>query len=407
MRALPRLGARQTSQRREKKMRKSPFAVGTVATLLAFGGSAAVASTAQASTGNTAYVSPSGSTSGADASCATAGYASISKAVGAVSAGGTVVVCRGVYHAQVVVTKPLTLAGQPGAVIDAHGQKPLTIGKTKLPGSVGIGVLGTHNVRVSGFKVRNAGFDAILVGLSSRVSVSHNVLRNNGDVGVDLNGSSWSQAIGNVSENNMGGGFLVADDVGPNSHNVVAWNLASHNPGGCGVILAGHSTAGVTDNLVAHNVLTYNGTLKSTGGGAGVVIATEVPGETVADNTVAGNLIYGNGLAGVTIHSHLPGQDLNGNQITGNVIGTNNTLGDPIQLATSPASKKNVAVPDTRTTGILVGSASPIHVWISGNRIARNHFGIFLEGVGQAVHATLHGNQFHRVFKPVKSVIVH
>jgi nitrous oxidase accessory protein NosD len=388
-------------------MRKSPFAVGTVATLLAFGGSAAVASTAQASTGNTAYVSPSGSTSGADTSCATAGYASISKAVGAVSAGGTVVVCRGVYDAQVVVAKPLTLAGQPGAVIDAHGQKPLKIGKTKLPGSVGIGVLGTHNVRVSGFKVRNAGFDAILVGLSSRVSVSHNVLRNNGDVGVDLNGSSWSQAIGNVSENNMGGGFLVADDVGPNSHNVVAWNLASHNPGGCGVILAGHSTAGVTDNLVAHNVLTYNGTLKSTGGGAGVVIATEVPGETVADNTVAGNLIYGNGLAGVTIHAHLPGQDLNGNQITGNVIGTNNTLGDPIQLATSPASKKNVAVPDTRTTGILVGSASPIHVWISGNRIARNHFGIFLEGVGQAVHATLHGNQFHQVFKPVKSVIVH
>ena len=388
-------------------MRKSPFAVGTVATLLAFGGSAAVASTAQASTGNTAYVSPSGSTSGADTSCATAGYASISKAVGAVSAGGTVVVCRGVYDAQVVVAKPLTLAGQPGAVIDAHGQKPLKIGKTKLPGSVGIGVLGTHNVRVSGFKVRNAGFDAILVGLSSRVSVSHNVLRNNGDVGVDLNGSSWSQAIGNVSENNMGGGFLVADDVGPNSHNVVAWNLASHNPGGCGVILAGHSTAGVTDNLVAHNVLTYNGTLKSTGGGAGVVIATEVPGETVADNTVAGNLIYGNGLAGVTIHAHLPGQDLNGNRITGNVIGTNNTLGDPIQLATSPTSQKNVAVPDTRTTGILVGSASPIHVWIGGNRIARNHFGIFLEGVGQAVHATLHGNQFHRVFRPVKSVIVH
>ena len=55
--------------------------------------------------------------------------------------------------------------------------------------------------------------------------------------------------------------------------------MASDNPGGCGVILAGHSTAGVTDNLVAHNLLTDNGTLKSSGGGAGVVIATEVPGE--------------------------------------------------------------------------------------------------------------------------------
>ena len=388
-------------------MRKSPFAVGAVVPLLAFGVSAAGVSAAQASTGSTAYVSPSGSSSGADTSCATAGYSSISKAVNAASAGGTVVVCRGVYKTQVVVSKSLTLAGQPGAVIDAKGQKPLKIGSMKLPGSIGIGVLGTKNVRVSGFKVRNAGFDAILVGLSSRVSVSHNLLKHNGDVGVDLNGSSWSQATGNVSEDNMGGGFLVADDVGPTSHNVVAWNVASDNPGGCGVILAGHSTAGVTGNLIAHNLLTYNGTLKSTGGGAGVVIATEVPGETVADNTVAGNLIYGNGLAGVTIHAHLPGQNLNGNRITGNVIGTNNTLGDPIDLATSPSSMKNVAVPDARTTGILVGSASSIHVLISGNRIARNHFGIFLEGVGRPVHATLFGNQFHRVFKPVKRVIVH
>jgi hypothetical protein len=39
-------------------------------------------------------------------------------------------------------------------------------------------------------------------------------------------------------------------------------------------------------------------------------------------------------------------------------------------------------VPDARTTGILVGSASSIYILISGNRIARNHFGFFLEGVG-------------------------
>ena len=99
--------------------------------------------------------------------------------------------------------------------------------------------------------------------LSSHVSVSGNVLVHNGDVGVDVNGSSWSQVTRNISEHNMGGGFLVADDVGPNSHNMIAGNVASHNPGGCGVIIAGHSTAGVTDNLVAANWLSYNGTLKS------------------------------------------------------------------------------------------------------------------------------------------------
>jgi hypothetical protein len=66
-----------------------------------------------------------------------------------------------------------------------------------------------------------------------------------------------------------------------------------------------------------------------------------------------------------------------------------------------------VARPDTRTTGILAGSASPIQVQISGNRIARNHLGIFPEGVGHVVHATLPGNQFRTVVRPVQRVIVH
>ena len=268
-------------------------------------------------------------------------------------------------------------------MVNAKGQKPLTIGKTKLPGSIGIGVLATKNVTVTGFKVVDAGFDAILVALSSHVLISRNVEMHNGDVGVDLNGSSWSTGFRNVSDYKVGGGYLIADDVRPNSHNVVSYNVASHNPGGCGVIVAGHSTFGVTHNLIAYNLLTYNGTLKSSGGGAGVVIATEVPGETVADNTVLGNTIYGNGLAGVTVHAHLPGQNLNGNRITRNWIGTNNTIGDPIDLSKSPTSMKNVAKPDTRTTGILVGSASSISILISDNYISRNHYGIFLEGVGK------------------------
>ena len=382
-------------------MRKIAMALVLAAGLLGFGAVAA-----QAGTATTRYVSPSGTSGATDTSCKTAGYADINAAITAASSGGTVVVCKGTYHTQAIVSKPLNLIGRSGAVINAKGQTPLKIGTTKLPGSIGIGVLGTSHVRVTGFKVVDAGFDAILVGLSSHVTVSRNVLMHNGDVGVDINGSSWSVAFRNVSEDNAGGGYLVADDVGPNSHNVVSYNVASHNPGGCGVIVAGHSTFGVTDNLIEYNLLTYNGTLKSSGGGAGVVIATEVPGETVADNTVIGNTIYGNGLAGVTIHAHLPGQHMNGNRIIRNWIGTNNTLGDPIDLATSPSSMKNVAKPDTRTTGILVGSASPIWVQITNNYIARNHYGIFLEGVGKVVHATLRNNHYWKVSVRVKRVVV-
>ena len=382
-------------------MRKIPVALGAAVSLMAFGATAA-----QASTPGITYVSPSGHASASGRSCGSARYSGINQAIAATRPGGTVVVCRGIYHTQVIVAKPLSLIGRHGALIDARGKKPLTIGPLPLPGSIGIGVLGTSHVRVSGFTVEHAGFDAILIARSSHVRASGNELLRNGDVGVDINGSSWSEASGNVSKYNMGGGFLVADDIGPSRHNVVAWNVASHNPGGCGVILAGHSTAGVTHNLVAHNRLTDNGTLKSTGGGAGVVIATEVPGETVAYNIVSGNDIYGNGLAGVAIHAHLPGQNLNGNQITGNTIGTNNTLGDPIQLAPRPTSKKNVAVPDKRTTGILVGSASPIWVQIRRNTICNNHYGIFLEGVGRVVHATLYGNRYHNVTQHVKRVVV-
>jgi nitrous oxidase accessory protein NosD len=319
-----------------------------------------------ASAAVTVYVSPHGKSTHSDTSCKTAAFSRINRAIHQVGPGSTVVVCRGTYHTQAVVEKSLRLIGRPGAVINPKGQKPLKIGTTKLPGSIGIGVLETSDVRVSGFKVIHAGFDAILVALSSHVRVTHNLLLHNGDVGVDLNGTKFSSAEHNTSKFNTGGGFLVADDVGPSSHDVVGWNVASRNPGGCGVIVAGHSTMGVTHILVEHNWLTFNGTNPKSSG-AGVVIATEVPKETVADNTVYANIIYGNGLAGVTIHSHVKGQHMSGNRIIDNLIGTNNTVGDPIGLG-PPVKNK----PDNRTTGILVGASSKIKVLISHNHIRRN-----------------------------------
>ena len=381
-------------------MRKIKIAV---APALAAGLVGACAATAHAAPMITRYVSPSGIAGGSDISCVNAGYSSISAAIAAANPNDTVVVCPGIYHAQVMISKPLNLIGRAGAVIDAAGQARLNVGGL-LPGSIGIGVVGTSHVQVSGLTVEDAGFDGILVASSSHVMVSHNVLMHNGDVGVNFNGATWSQATRNTSELNAEGGFLIADDNGLTSNNTISYNVASHNPGGCGVIVAGHKTAGVTDNLIADNVLTDNGTT-ATSSGAGVVIASDVPGETVADNTVTGNTISGNGLAGVTIHAHLPGQNLNGNRITGNNIGVNDTLGDRIGLATSPSSTKSVAVPDMRTTGILVGAASSIQVEISGNAIDGDHFGIFLEGVGAAaVHASLAGNRDRNVAIAVERV---
>jgi hypothetical protein len=379
-------------------MRKIKLAI---APALAVGLLAAGAATAHAGGSYTYYVSPWGQSGASDYSCGTAAHSSISAAVAAASPGDTVVVCDGIYKDEVVIRKPLNLIGRAGAVIDASGQRHLSVGG-QLPGSIGIGVVGTHDVRISGFKVEFAGFDGILVASSSYVTVTSNVLVHNGYVGVDLNGSCLSHVTYNLSEYNGGGGFLIADDLGRSSQDDVSYNVASHNAGGGGVILGGHSKAGIVNNLIAHNTLTDNGTLRSNSGG-GVSIDTAVAGETITDNLVTGNNIHGNGLAGVAIHAHLPGQNLNGNWITDNNIGVNNIVPDPIGLSASSWSK-NAAVPDRRTTGILVGSASPIRVRISGNSIHDNHWGVFLEGAGAGVYATLFGNEYKFVDEPVEQI---
>jgi len=396
-------------------MRKIPIALGAAASLLALGATAGVA---QASGSSTVYVSPKGVSTGADTSCWNASYNNINTAIAAVGAGGTVVVCRGTYKEEVVVTKPLTLVGRH-ATINAKGQPSLKVGGMTLPGSDGIAVLGTSNVNVSGFTVTGAGFDAILVGASSHVSVSHNTTVNNGTfvnlqeggsgVGIDLNSSSWSSATGNVVLNNQGGGLEIADDIGPASHNTVAWNYEAGSYDGCGVIVAGHSAAGVTDNLIAHNSTSSNATTKGTGG-SGLLLASEVPGETMTGNTFVDNSTWNNGLAGITVHVHLPGQHFNNNKFIDNWIGTNNVVGDPIDLVTSPTSTTNVAVPDDYTTGILAATASQVSgTVIAGNTIVGNHYGIFLEALKSALPSNVAGlntNRFHHVHQAVKTVIV-
>jgi hypothetical protein len=395
-------------------MRKIPIVLGAAASLLALG---ATTGAAQASTSSTVYVSPLAN-HGADTSCRTAGYGDIDTAIAAVGTGGTVVVCPGTYDQEVVVTKSLNLVGKR-ATIDAKGQPSLTVGGMTLPGSDGIVVLKTSNVNVSGFTVTGAGFDAILVGASSHVSVSHNVLVDNGTfinlqqggsgVGVDINSSTWSSATHNVAIDNEGGGFEIADDIAAASHDTVAWNDESRSYDGCGVIVAGHSAAGVTDNLVAHNSVSSNGTAKGTEA-SGLLLASEVPGETMTGNTFVGNRAWDNGLAGMTIHVHLPGQHFNGNKVLGNWIGTNNVVGDPIDLFTSPTSTTNVAVPDLQTTGILAATASQVSgTEIAGNYIYGDHFGIFLEALKSALPSPVSGlntNSFHHVYQAVKTVIV-
>jgi nitrous oxidase accessory protein NosD len=383
------------------------------------------------------FVSKQAKSWNADRSCRSAAFKTIQSAVNAAPAGGTVVVCRGVYHEQVVVSKPLSLQGRnaviderhvtPSLVVNPPGVGPLTI-------FAGVVILSSH-VSMSGFTVRNALGEGILAagvtGTISRISIANNAVVHNdlgggvppassyfecavqgqvpGDCGegVHFLAVAYSTIRSNFISHNSGG-VLLTDETGPTHHNTIADNIVTDNASDCGITVPGHnpsalsasgkrqpSVAGVYDNVIRDNIVTDNGLR---GEGAGVLFANAGPGTASYDNLVEGNYIAGNELSGVTLHAHTlgPGQfeDLSGNSIIRNVIGTNNTGGDPLD---SPASPEDLA-----TTGVLVFSGgTPVAITIAHNIIFDNAIGIWLSKVVTATG--LRTNLFFNVRKHISA----
>ena len=167
-----------------------------LAPLLVAGAVAAQAGAASAATtGNDGhhtilYVSPHASSRGADRSCRSARFRTIQSAVNAAGPGGTVVVCQGTYHEQVVMNKPVSLQGQR-ATIDEAGVKPAF--QVTLPGLgtqtiFAAVVMVSSGIRFSGFTVTHAQGEGILAA----------------GLGRDLNGISISDSA--VVHNDLGFG---------------------------------------------------------------------------------------------------------------------------------------------------------------------------------------------------------
>ena len=394
------------------------LAVALLAPLLVAGVVVAQAGTAFADTGHhghVLYVSASAKHWNSDRSCRSAAFKTIQSAVNAAPAGGTVVVCPGTYHEQVVIAKPLTLTGKQ-ATIDETGVTPTF--QVTLPGlgtqTIFAAVVMTSSwIDFTGFRVQHAQGEGILAaGLSGPVSgivISRNAVVHNdlgggvppkstyfqcaaegqapGDCGEGVHfagGVAYSTIRDNLIADNSGG-VLLSDDVGPTHDNVVEGNVVTDNTADCGITVPGHnpnalnsagvpqpSVAGVYRNVIRGNVVTGNGVQ---GEGAGVLFANATAGTASYDNLVEGNYIAGNGLAGVTMHAHTlpPGghEDLNGNVIVGNSIGKNNLDGDTLDGPPGPS--------DLKTTGVLVFSGgTPVAVTIAHNHIFDNFFGIWL-----------------------------
>ena len=321
-------------------------------------------------------------------------FASINAAVAAASSNDTIEVAAGTYHEDVIVPMPLSIvgAGAGQSIVDATGL------------SNGFDIDGHHHaglshVMVTGFTVRNANFQGILITDSSYVTIWDNhVVGNDRSLnvgppptcpglpayfvagegfdcgeGIHLSGVTHSTIGSNLVEHNAGG-ILISDDTGLTSENLISGNIVRENPYDCAITLASHHfqlgfnpAFGVFHNTVAGNTITRNGL--ATNEGAGVGIFAGPPGGQNYGNVVIGNVMEGNGLPGVTMHSHSPFQNLNNNLIVGNRISNNGPDAD---------------VPTSGPAGIVVfsdiaGGAPPI----TGTLISQNI--ISDEAVGIAV----------------------
>jgi len=310
-------------------------------------------------------------------------FPSISAGLAAVAIGGTVYVCPGTYTEDVVVTKSVTLLGVGATVApSASDTSPLS----GIVGNNAFTVLSDF-VTIRGFTVEGATGDGILV-IGDHALIDAVTALGNGNDGINVDGSSYSTVQNSTVSDNAGGIELANDPAtfppgavaalgvhGSSltaSYDTVSGNQVVGNPHACGILLVDHAgvsdALGIHDNLVTGNVVVNNAL---SGFGAGILLASSVPGGAVWNNTVTDNTVSGNGLSGVTVHAHLSGQNLNGNVITQNVIGTNNVRGGaPYFLEPS----------DPQTTGIFIGSNSPILITVTGNTISNDVYGIFEAG---------------------------
>ncbi len=312
----------------------------------------------------------------------------IGAAVSAASPGDVIQVWPGVYTEQVVLTKSLSLISMSphGAIIDAsHLANGIWVdGMSAAPNP------GVANVIISGFIVRKANFEGILLTNATNVTLVGNEVTDNdqaldsasgscpgipafetsegGDCGegIHLMGADHSTLLRNDVGHNAGG-ILTSDETGPSSHNLISENFIHDNVYDCGITLASHPPAALTGahlsfgvwyNTISHNASLRNGTQAA---GAGVGIFAPSPGTTDTGNVVIDNDIRDNGATGVAMHNHAappsaPPVNLNDNTIVGNRFSGN--------------GPDNPGAPTPGPTGINIFSAGPI----TGTVVSQNTF---------------------------------
>ena len=350
-------------------------------------------------------------------------YSKISDAVAAAANFDTITVAHGTYAEDVQITKPLSLIGE--------SSKNTTIDASGLANGVyvdGLDHPGLHAVVISGFTIKNANYEGILVTNASDVTIWDNRVTGNDKSlqfgssgpscpgipsfetaeafdcgeGIHLSGVHHSTVANNDVRKNAGG-ILLSDDTRATHHILVSGNTVTENAYDCGITLASHPPApqtgakapfGVSDNTIAGNESFRNGL--AVGEGAGVGIFDSVPGASNHGNVVIGNKLYGNGLPGVALHSHTPGQNLNNNSIIANLIYGNHADTDDAAtpgptginiFGVSPIVGTTISQNIIRDEAVDVAINTPSSVDVHLNELLGRHIGLANLGSG-SVDAT-------------------
>lgn len=344
-------------------------------------------------------------------------FKTIGAAVAAASPNDVIRVAPGVYHEDVVIGKPLSLLGHNpvNTIIDAAG----LLNGVNVDGHNHTGLA---HVIVSGFTVRNANAQGILVTDAYDVLISNNHATGNDrsldvvnlqcpplppyfqageafDCGeaIHLSGVHHSTVSNNLVERNAGG-ILISDDTGPNHDNLISGNTVQDNPYDCGITIASHHfnpnfmttktdpSLGIYHIVVDGNISTRNGLI--TGEGAGVGLFAGPPGAQNNGNVITNNVLVGNALPGVALHTHAPDQTLNDHQIMGNRISDNGPDGDLPTTVPTGISISSAVVP---LTGIVISQnvfkREAIDIAMdtsSGLTAVQAHFNSFFGDVGVA-----------------------
>jgi parallel beta-helix repeat protein len=343
-------------------------------------------------------------------------YTTISDAVAAASPNDLILVGPGTYKEYVIITKPLSLTGIQ-ATINAEGlSRGIFVNGMAAPN--------LSEVHISGFTVKKANFEGILIANASAVSVSNNTVINNNQAltngtcpgiegfepgeqmdcgeGIHLLGADHSIVTGNTVHGNSGG-ILISDDTGANHDNLISFNQVSDNPFACGIVLASHPAApnvpsgispGVFHNTVYGNHSEHNGF--SGDGGAGVGIFAAVPGAANYGNVIVNNYINNNGHPGISLHAHVPGQKVTDNMLVGNTIVNNGA--DTGDAATPGPTGINIYSAGTNPGNIISANSiqretddvavnNPSLLVVGFNNLQGNNTGVDNIGTG-AVDAT-------------------